>query len=196
MKGGRQTCSRPPRVTVATICTGRVWPGLAAPENETPDPEASLSRSQTYIDTVVFPVLLFHFVQKRGEAGKRLKEGSWLTSPVLQAVVERSMSRQSWPTTPSSAWLASMAARQQGSRLARQVAKCTAMRVSFTQQAREPPPSESQSPKYGANRLFHTLHVCSLDLQDVQAAFFTLAAFNLALVELGLCFVGFSVRVI
>ena len=45
MKGGRQTCSRPPRVTVATICTGRVWPGLAAPENETPDPEASLSRS-------------------------------------------------------------------------------------------------------------------------------------------------------
>ena len=54
MNGGRQTCSRPPRVTVATICTGRVWPGLAAPENETPDPEASLSRSQTYIDTVVF----------------------------------------------------------------------------------------------------------------------------------------------
>lgn len=138
MKGGRQTCSRPPRVTVATICTGRVWPGLAAPENETPDPEASLSRSQTYIETVVFPVLLFHFVQKREEAGKRLKEGSWLTSPG----VERSMSRQSWPTTPSSAWLASMAAWQQGRRLARQVAKCTAMRVSFTQQAREPPPSE------------------------------------------------------
>ena len=188
MKGGRQTCSRPPRVTVATICTGRVWPGLAAPENETPDPEASLSRSQTYIESVVFPVLLFHFVQKREEAGKRLKEGSWLTSPG----VERSMSRQSWPTTPSSAWLASMAAWQQGRRLARQVAKCTAMRVSFTQQAREPPP---QSPKYGANRLFHTLHVCSLDLQDVQAAFFTLAAFNLALVELGLCFVGFSVLV-
>ena len=56
----------------------------------------------------------------------------------------------------------------------------------------EPPPS-AQSPKYGANRLFHTLHVCSLDLQDVQAAFFTFAAFNLALVELGLCFVSFSV---
>ena len=45
MNGGRQTCSRPPRVTVATICTGRVWPGLAQPENETPDPEASLSQS-------------------------------------------------------------------------------------------------------------------------------------------------------
>ena len=52
-----------------------------------------------------------------------------------------------------------------------------------------------ENPKYGANRLFHTLHVCSLDLQDVQAAFFTLAAFNLALVELGLCFVDFSVLV-
>ena len=47
-----------------------------------------------------------------------------------------------------------MVAWQHGSRLARQVAKCTAMLwVFFTQQAREPPP---QSPKYGANRLFHT----------------------------------------
>ena len=52
-----------------------------------------------------------------------------------------------------------------------------------------------ENPKYGANRLFHTRHVCSLELQDVHAAFFTFAAFNLALVELGLCFVGFSVLV-
>ena len=52
-----------------------------------------------------------------------------------------------------------------------------------------------ENPKYGANRLFYTPHVCSLDLQDVHAAFFTFAAFNLALVELGLCFVGFSVLV-
>ena len=130
----------------------------------------------------------FPLCSKKGGGWKKTKRGllaheSWSRTIYVKAKLAH--------TT-----FTSMAAWQHGSRLARQVAKCTAMRVSFTQQAREPPLSESQSPKYGANSLFHTLHVCSLDLQDVQAAFFTLAAFNLALVELGLCFVSFSVLLV
>ena len=76
----------------------------------------------------------FPLCSKKGGGWKKTKRGllaheSWSRTIYVKAKLAH--------TT-----FTSMAAWQHGSRLARQVAKCTAMRVSFTQQAREPPPSE------------------------------------------------------